>query len=88
MTTDLTPAGSAAVRLAADVVRLKRERDRARGWAVALEQQVARVEALADEWAVEGPSLVRHAYGARDVHEGSTLEQCAINLRAALEVDQ
>jgi hypothetical protein len=48
------------------------------------EAAVARVRALADEWATEGPSLVRHACGARDVHEGSTLEQCAIDIRAAL----
>jgi hypothetical protein len=44
----------------------------------------AAVEALADEWCTEGPSLVAHAHGARDVHEGSTLEKCARDLRAAL----
>lgn len=41
MSDDLTPVGSAAVRLALRTVRLRRERDRARGIAVALEQQVA-----------------------------------------------
>lgn len=49
-----------------------------------LSARLAAVEALADEWATEGPSLVLHAYGARDVHEGSTLERCATELRAAL----
>ena len=52
--------------------------------AATLEGQLARVEELADDWATEGPSLVKHAHNARDVHEGSTLEQCANDLRAAL----
>lgn len=53
----------------------------------ALEAKVARVEALAADWATEGPSLVRHAHGARDVHEGSKLEQCADEIRDALNAD-
>lgn len=42
------------------------------------------VEALAAEWAEEGPSLVSHAYNGGDVHEGQTLERCADDLRALL----
>lgn len=41
----------------------------------------AKLEGLAAEWATEGPSLIKHAHSARDVHEGSTLEKCADELR-------
>lgn len=44
MTTDLTPAGAAAVRLALQVTTLRAERDRAREIAVALEQELAERE--------------------------------------------
>ena len=71
--------------------------DEASGWAEdvtdwqaraeAAEARVRAVEELADEWATEGPSLVRHAHGAREVHEGATLEGCAVSLRAALAAE-
>lgn len=57
---------------------------------IAAREQAARdaalapIEAVAEEWATEGPSLVKHAYGARDAHVGATLELCAIDLRAAI----
>ena len=71
--------------------------DEASGWAEdvtdwqaraeAAEARVRAVEELADEWATEGPSLIRHAHGAREVHEGATLEGCAVSLRAALAAE-
>lgn len=45
---------------------------------------IANVRALADEWAIEGPDLVCTAYSGRDVHEGTTLENCANAVRALL----
>lgn len=47
-------------------------------------EALAPVLALADEWATEGPSLIRNAYSPRDVHEGQTLERCAADLRTAV----
>lgn len=67
---DLTPQGAAAVRLATSVVSLRAERDRARDIAVAFEQRLARIEALADEW--EQDSL-------------GTDQYCAAEIRVALE---
>lgn len=44
----------------------------------------AKVAALADEWRAEGKSLVEHCDSARDVHEGTTLEQCGRQLATLL----
>jgi len=44
-----------------------------------------RMEELADEWAEEGPALVRNAHDGSYVTEGQTLERCARSLRIALD---
>lgn len=49
-----------------------------------LEAKLARVQELGDEWATEGPSLVRNAYDGSNVTEGQTLERCAAAIHAAL----
>lgn len=77
MTDDLTPAGAAAVRLAAQVVQLRQERDRAIAWAVALEQEIAANRA--EEWEL---------IDAAGITWQSRARRLAARLRAALEADQ
>jgi hypothetical protein len=42
------------------------------------------IEALATDWAEEGPSLARNAYSGRDVVEGEMLQRHANDLRRIL----
>ena len=67
--------------LRATIAALIAERDAARA-------KVAAGLALADEWAIEGKSLVDHCSDAREVHEGSTLMSASDILRAALDGGQ
>lgn len=62
------------------VEQLRDARDRA-------ERRIEQVEALADEWAEEGQSLIRNAYSGGDVHEGQTLERCARQLLGVVRAD-
>ena len=73
-------------------VHLARERDRARAIAVALEQRLARVEALADEWQ-ERADTSRAAAIAREglsdaealTDYSATMTRRSADVRAALE---
>ena len=62
------------------ILRLTAERDRARVVAVALEGQVARVEALRDKWA-------RQRGNATDFDYGRWHRAAALELDAALDPD-
>jgi hypothetical protein len=71
--------------LLAEVERLTAERDRARDLAARLEAQIARVEALAEDWRYKdefGRGAWQEGYGP-DL-EGAVLDDAAARLRAAL----
>lgn len=70
------------------LARVTGERDRARGLAARLEEQLARVEALAEEWRYKGEfgwGAWQEGYGPDP--EGMVLDDAATRLRAALTGD-
>jgi hypothetical protein len=86
--TDGSGGADALPALVAALVRVTAERDRARDLAARLEEQLARVEALAEEWRYKGEfgwGAWQEGYGPDP--EGMVHDDAATRLRAALTGD-
>ena len=85
---EVTAAAERTADLALRCAELTRQRDRARDIAVALEGQVARVEALAEEWRYKGEfGWGPWQEGHGPDFEGQVLDECASAIRGALDPD-
>jgi hypothetical protein len=83
--TDGSGGADALLSLVSALSKVTAERDRARDLAAALEAQLARVEALAEEWRYKGEfgwGAWQEGYGPDP--EGYVLDNAAADLRAAL----
>ena len=86
--TDSSGGADALPALVSALSKVTAERDRARGLAARLEEQLARVEALAEEWRYKGEfgwGAWQEGYGPDP--EGMVLDDAATRLRAALTGD-